>query len=165
VVTRTGDPAGLECFELRPNRSLSGGQLRAAYGAVAGTCLAVAGGFAALGFWPVLPFAGLEAVALGAALAISARSARVRETVAVASEVVAVVKQRRHTVRNWRFPRGWVRARLVRPAHAWYPSRLVIGCHGREVTVGGFLAEEERQALARELARACRPRTWRDQRP
>jgi uncharacterized membrane protein len=62
-----------QLIELRPNCSLS---LRAAFlffGFVCLTSFGIAGLMAAQGFWPVPPFAGLEMLVLGWALAISNR--------------------------------------------------------------------------------------------
>lgn len=42
-------------------------------------------------------------------------------------------------------------ASLQRHATGWYPSRLTIRSHGREVEVGRCLNEEERERLARDL--------------
>ena len=41
--------------------------------------------------------------------------------------------------------------RLERGSWRGWPSRLLVGSHGREVEVGAFLNEDERQALARRL--------------
>ena len=40
---------------------------------------------------------------------------------------------------------------LERTRNSWYPARLVIRSHGREVELGRFLNEEEREQLAMEL--------------
>jgi len=45
----------------------------------------------------------------------------------------------------------WTHVRLERASWRGWPSRLLVGSHGREVEVGAFLNEDERQALARRL--------------
>ena len=45
----------------------------AAFAGLAAVTLAIGAGFALLGAWPVLPFAGLEIVALGAAFLVHVR--------------------------------------------------------------------------------------------
>jgi hypothetical protein len=50
-----------------------------------------------------------------------------------------------------RFPRHWTRATLSRDPRGWYPSRLVLRCHGRRCEVATRLVETEREALAAEL--------------
>jgi len=45
----------------------------------------------------------------------------------------------------------WTHVRLERGSWRGWPSRLLVGSHGREVEVGAFLNEDERQALARRL--------------
>ena len=64
---------------------------------------------------------------------------------------------------NWSFQAAWAKIRLVQPGHRWYPKRLLIGAHGREVEVGEFLTEEERETAAKTLKQALRAHSaWRD---
>jgi uncharacterized membrane protein len=51
----------------------------------------------------------------------------------------------------------WVRLRLVNGKQRGWPSRLLLGSHGREVEVGKFLNEEERRALAHRLTELLLP--------
>lgn len=45
----------------------------------------------------------------------------------------------------------WVKVQIEPGAWRGWPSRLLVGSHGRFVEVGAFLNEEERQALAQRL--------------
>ena len=54
--------------------------------------LTVAVGFALAGYWPILPFAGLELLALGAALRWSLREGQRRELIRVDEDRVLVRK-------------------------------------------------------------------------
>lgn len=45
----------------------------------------------------------------------------------------------------------WTHVRLESGSWPGWPSRLLVGSHGREVEVGAFLNEDERQLLARRL--------------
>jgi uncharacterized membrane protein len=47
----------------------------------------------------------------------------------------------------------WTHVRLESGPWPGWPSRLLVGSHGREVEVGAFLNEDERQALARRLTK------------
>jgi hypothetical protein len=40
---------------------------------------------------------------------------------------------------------------IERAPIAWYPSRLLVACHGERVEIGRFLNEKERQSLAKEM--------------
>jgi uncharacterized membrane protein len=50
----------------------------------------------------------------------------------------------------------WVRVRIEPGLWRGWPSRLLIGSHGREVEIGAFLNEEERQQLAQRLTELLR---------
>jgi uncharacterized membrane protein len=114
--------------------------------------LAVAGSFAAAGYWPVLPFAGLELLALGGALHWSMRQGRRRELIRVDDDTVTVSKFAGGSEREYKFSRPWTRIELLRPAAANWPCRLVLRSKGRSVEVGSFLTEAERDGLRRRLA-------------
>jgi len=45
----------------------------------------------------------------------------------------------------------WTHVRLETGRWRGWPSRLLVGSHGREVEIGAFLHEDERQALAQRL--------------
>jgi uncharacterized membrane protein len=51
----------------------------------------------------------------------------------------------------------WVRVRLAAGRERGWPSRLLLGSHGREVEVGRFLNDEERRILAHRLTELLRP--------
>ncbi len=136
---------------IRPNQSLTWRNAVKVYIVIALVCLAVGVFFALHGFWPVLPFAGLEVAVLGAAFyVVLARSQR-REIVSVDRERVTVEKGRRVPEKRWECPRAWARIQLERSPIAWYPSRLSLAFQGSQVEIGSFLNEKERQTLALEL--------------
>jgi uncharacterized membrane protein len=51
----------------------------------------------------------------------------------------------------------WVRVRLEAGRWRGWPSRLLLGSHGREVEVGQFLNDAERRILAQRLTQLLRP--------
>lgn len=112
--------------------------------------------FGAAGFWPVIPFAGLELLALGTALYLCARRCHCSEVVFVRPHCVEVEKGRYRPEERWHFPRAWAKVELVVPLHRQHPSKLVIRSHGREVELGAFLNEWERRAFAGDLRQAIR---------
>ncbi len=141
---------------IRPNRSLTRQQLQFAFLGIAVVCLGIAGVFTVMGLWPILPFAGAEVIAVGIGFYLSALGGREVEVVSVASDKVAVEKGRRRTRQRWEMQRTWAQIRLLRSRLRWYPTRLVIRSHGKEVELGGFLSEQERRQLAGELQHAIR---------
>lgn len=151
MVFVSSDQYDRHCFELRPNRSMSWNATVVFYLGVVAFSLTIAVAFLLLGFWPILPFAGVELLGLGSALYLCAKSGEAREVVRVSETSVTIEKGVKHVERSWQFNRGWTRVTLVAPRVAWYPSRLLVGSHGTVVEVGQFLNEQQRRQLAGEL--------------
>src|ERR1700733_8557738 len=107
-------------------------------------CFGIAGVLTFLGFWPVLPFAGLEMLILGVALRLSLARRNHRQTIVVSDADVAVQSTIGKISSEVVFPRHWARVKLRRSTSRLHPSRLVIESHGRQCAVGDFLTEEER---------------------
>jgi uncharacterized membrane protein len=140
-------------FELAPNCSLTPRGARLFVGSLAAVTFAAAGFFALQGFWPVLPFAGLEIGLLAWAVRASLRRGSERELIVVSDEQVVVERRMPSGSRRTVFPRHWARVTLRGPLKAPYPSRLTIESHGRACEVGRFLTEDERRRLAARLER------------
>ena len=115
--------------------------------------LTIALSFSLLGYWLILPFAGLELGALATALYLSAVRADTREVISISGSMIAVQKGRRLPAETAWFQRGWAKVVVRRPRRRGYPTRLFIRCHGREVEIGGCLNEHERNRLADDLRR------------
>jgi uncharacterized membrane protein len=140
-------------IEICPNCSLS---VRAAllfFGSLCLVSFTIAGIMASQGFWPVLPFAGLEMAFLGWALKTSMQRRHHRQTITVTDiDVNVELRDREHSVQLV-FPRHWAQVKLRRPASRLHPSRLTIESHGRHCELGSFLTEAERRGLALRLQR------------
>ena len=141
------------CVVIRPNCSLSWRRTVTVFCGFAVISLSIALGFTLLGYWLILPFAGMELTLLALALYVSALRAHRREVISIEGVTVSVQKGGREPKEATWFPRGWVRVILARPQWHGYPTRLLIRCHGREVEVGGCLNEDERNRLAEDLRR------------
>jgi uncharacterized membrane protein len=136
---------------IRPNQSLSWRDAVRIYVAISACCLGIGVLFAVYGYWPVLPFAGLEVIVLGIAFYRCLMRSQLREVVTVSGEVVSVEKGRHQPQKRWECPRAWARVVLEHAPIAWYPRRLMVAFQGRRVEIGEFLNEEERGVLADEL--------------
>lgn len=141
-------------FVIRPNRSLSWTQMKLVYAGLASLCLLVAIGFTLMGYWLVLPFAGAEVVLLAVGFYLCALDGRETEVVRIKDDRIAIEKGRDRTRTVWELDRSWARIELLAPRIEWYPSRLVIRSHGKQLQLGAFLTDGERERLARELKRA-----------
>ena len=151
MVSTVVDSAGHWRYVLRPNRSASWSQIKIFFALIASVSVAIALVFTALGFWPVLPFAGAELIVLWCCLCQNTSAADTTEVIDIDAHTVAVARGRRTPQRRWRFARCWARIRLEPAPARLHPSRLLIGSHGRSVHLGSFLTEAERRALARDL--------------
>lgn len=157
MVKQVCDTAGQKCHWLiRPNQSMRWQSAIKVYLAITACCLAVAVFFALHGFWPVLPFAGLEVIVLGGAFYVCMVRSEQREIVSVNADRLTVEKGRRKPQEHWECPRAWARINLERSRIAWYPSRLSVSFKSEQVEIGSFLNEQERCLLAAELQQAVR---------
>lgn len=144
-------------FELRPNSSLTPRAAAWFYGSLGAVSLTIAIGFAALGFWPVLPFAGLELAVLYWAVSRVMQRARAREYIRVDDESVVIEKclPGRHGIASrieYAFRRPWTRIELRATEPAHWRTRLLLSSRGRSVEVGAFLTDGERRGLKERLA-------------
>jgi len=140
-------------IEICPNCSLTQRNARLFFAAACLVPFAIAGFLTLRGFWPVLPFAGLEMVLLGWALHSSLERRFHRQTITVTDADVSVDTRDRSRCEHVVFPRHWAQVKLRRPAARLHPSRLTIESHGRQCELGSFLTEEERCGLALRLQR------------
>lgn len=157
VAIETDDERGGRRFLLRPDFGANWRQTVTLYVVLAVLALTVAVALAVAGFWPVLPFAGLELALLGWALYVSARRGSERQVIWVGPTTVEVQTGHRGPERSWTFERSWTEVRLLRSGHSWYPGRLLLRSRGQELEIGHFLHEEERVWLARELTNCIGP--------
>jgi uncharacterized membrane protein len=141
------------CVEIHPNCSLSVRGARVFFFAACAVPFGMGSVLAWKGFWPVLPFAGLEMALLAWALKVSLERRYHSQTITVTEADVRVESRERLRSSQVVFPRHWARVKLRRPAAQQHPSRLTIESHGRQCELGSFLTEEERRGLALRLQR------------
>lgn len=142
---------GVRTFVVMPNRSMSWRGLVGSYAGISTVTLAVAFYFYFRGLTLVLPFSGLELLFLGAVLYVTAWRSDWREVVSVTDAKVSVETGRREPENHFEFQRQWLQLILTRRG-GWYPSRLLMRSRGRQIEIGRFLNEQERQGLAEMLA-------------
>jgi uncharacterized membrane protein len=140
-------------IEICPNCSLSARGARLFFAAACIVPCGIAVVLALKGFWPVLPFAGLEMALLGWALGVCLERRFHSQTITVTEADVRIDTRARNACEHVVFPRHWAQVKLRRPAARLHPSRLTIESHGRQCELGSFLTEEERRGLALRLQR------------
>lgn len=119
-----------------------------------GVCaLLIALRFAILGAWIVLPLAIAEIVGLGLAFYLVARSGRQCEIIDVNDTEIRVVLDDGRKREEWSFQPYWVQVILQADPIAWYPNRLFLRSHGKQIEIGRSLTDEERRQLSDDLQR------------
>ncbi len=135
---------------IKPNASLSDEGVAKLIVGLMVFSLVVAVGFAMAGAWMVLPFAGLELLALVIAFVIVLRHAGDYEMITIEDDAVELEQCRLGEVVKHRFQRYWVRASLREESNG--RLSLVIGSHDKEVEFGRtMISNEQRAQLLREL--------------
>ena len=123
--------------------------------ALAGIILVVGFGFARIGAWLVLPFAGLEIVAFAYAFHYIYLHSGDFESITIENDSVVVEKRNYKEVTTTVFQRHWAQVSLREVASVGGiigKSGLFIRSHGKEVEFGkNFMNDEQRALLAREL--------------
>lgn len=139
----------------RPNNSLTPQASMKVLGALAGIVLIVGFGFAHMGAWLVLPFAGLEILAFAYAFYYIHLHSADFESITIESDRVVVEKRNYKVVTTTVFQRHWAQVNLREVASVGGvigKSGLFIRSHGKEVEFGrSFINDEQRVELAREL--------------
>lgn len=153
--------AGIHCSELahaagfervaRRNNSLSSAGRILVFAFLFIVSIGIAGAFATLGAWLILPFAGLEMLGLYWAFCYVDRHSADYERIEIAGDRVRVEQFEAGRAISHEFNRCWAQV-VASPGGA----RLALRSHGREVEIGRHVNDDERLALALELGRQFR---------
>ncbi|MEO7854341.1 MAG: DUF2244 domain-containing protein, partial [Rubrivivax sp.] len=136
-----------EQWLLKRNCSLAPRQMLAVFVALGAVSMAIAVAFWWLGAPAVLPYAGLELLTLGVALALYARHAGDLEHITLRDGVLEVEHRCGGQVEHTRLRADWVRVEALRNG----TGLLELSAQGRRIHVGRYLRPVMRIALAREL--------------
>lgn len=140
---------------ISPNRSLSRRGLRVLMAVIIAFNLMVALFLLVLGAPLILPFLGLDILAIWWALNVSFRAADRRERVRVTVEAITVSREdERGTRLVWTSPTAFTRVDVDQPGE--HEARVRLRIHRRRLTVGRALSPPERVAFGDALQRAIR---------
>ncbi|HVB49259.1 MAG TPA: DUF2244 domain-containing protein [Burkholderiales bacterium] len=138
---------------VKRNCSISPHGLLRVFALLAGVAIGIATAFALLGAWLILPFAGIEIVALGAAFLLNGRHAADYERIELAGGRLTVEQAVAE-----RTARVELDARLARVelAEETGRARVLLCAPGGEFEIGRHLDAETRVEFAAELAKRLR---------
>jgi uncharacterized membrane protein len=109
--------------------------------------------FLAMGAWPVLGFFGLDAGLVYLAFRLNYRSGRLFETVELTPDLLTVTRVHPSGKReSFDFNPYWVRVLLAEGPQGRTELRLAL--HGRELSFGRFLTDQERRSFSDVLREA-----------
>ena len=145
-----GGPAEVFVFRSGPRCSLTRTQERLAFWSLAASCFATATGFALLGYWLILPFAGLEIGLLAWAFQAMRRREGDYETLMIEDELIVLEWHAGTRGERREMNRPWVRV-LCDCSAPGRDCRLRLSSHGRETEIGQYLSDEARLQLAATL--------------
>ncbi|MGH6625988.1 MAG: DUF2244 domain-containing protein [Burkholderiaceae bacterium] len=137
---------------LKRNCSVTPAQLGWLYASLCLVSLGIGAFFWLRGAPLVMPFAGLELVAVGIAFVVYARHATDGERISLEGTRLVVELESAGRLERSEFSREWVR---VEPL-AGDGSLIEVSGQGRSVQVGRYVRPELRPALAREIRMALR---------
>lgn len=138
-------------FVLTPNCSISWSGLVVFYLFTCLVALAVGLFFTLQGLWLVLPFSGLEMLALGLGLHLTSRKVYRQEVITLDRARIRIEKGVLQIDQCWVFETPGVRLLDEQPGAHNRPRRLVLGAHGKYIEVGNFLDNPEKDELAFQL--------------
>lgn len=141
---------------IQPTRSMTWKEARHFILLVTVISISIGTWFWSLGFPMILPFSGLEALAVAAAFYVVLRDGEKREVVSISDREIIVEKGRLSPELRESFELAWVRIHLINSPLRWHPTRLFLESHGRSVELGDFLTNGERESIAFELINAIK---------
>ena len=141
----------LKRIVLIPNRSINWSLLVRFYVFICGVSITIATVLTFLGYWMVLPFYGLEMLALGAGLYATCRKIYQQEVIVISNDIIRIEKGAHRVDKSWEFNKYWVRITLENKGSISKSLYLMIGSHGNYVEVGSSLTKSEKESLAIEL--------------
>ena len=103
----------------------------------------IAAGFALVGAWPILPFAGLEMLALGSTLYYVCWKLRYRHVVILEDKKVLIQKGHYHSRHYWCFDRDSTSIQVTTQPHPWDAPQISLCNRGEQVSLGEFLSKED----------------------
>ena len=144
-------------WTLKRNCSASPRQLACVFGSIVAVSFAFGAAFALHGQWLILPFVGLELLAVAAAFLCYGRHAADYERIELQDGELRGERQDGARVERERLALPWARVEIDEAGRGWMQRvRLYVVAPGARVEVGRHLPDQRRRGLARELGQALK---------
>ncbi len=140
----------------KPNQSATWRSNKLVLLALSVPSLGAAVGFALVGAWPILPFAGLELTALGACLYYVNWKLQYRHVITLAPATVRIDKGFYLPRHSWTFNRESTGLSIEPERHPWDAPGLSLQCAGERIGIGEFLNREDGLILQQHLRQELR---------
>ena len=137
---------------LLPNRSASWTQTKLFLLAAGGLTLIIAIGWAAMGLWVVLPFAGIEVALLTGLMYKVSRSTYQRQVIVLEAERVVLEFGINFPRQRWVFARPDAFMTFADADHPMGTSTVELRDSSTHVEIGGFLNQKDKKKLLRVLS-------------
>ena len=151
----TGNRAVFDAV-LYPHRSLNQSQFKLLMLIVVSASAFIGFYFTLKGAWPVLGFFGLEILAVYWMFTRNFKDAENHETVRLYKDKLVIEDIYRKQTKQWEFNPNWVQISVKEPEAGRNNGCLNITSHGKGVSIGEFLSEEERLEFKDRLLDALR---------
>ena len=145
---------------VKPNKSATWRTNLYALIAISIPSLGAAIGFALLGAWPILPFAGAEIIGLAAALYYVNWKLEYRQVVTFQAASVKIEKGYFVPKRTWLWERDDTAVNVIEAKNQWEGPELWLHNKESRTTIGEFLNKEEAEDLLKRLRAELPVRTY-----
>lgn len=139
------------CLVLAPNRSASWHSNKCLLLIVGAVITAIAVGFAAIGAWMIVPFAGLEMLALGSALYWVNWQLHYRQVLWFDGQQLRIEKGHYGPRQQWCWSRRDTAVHVSEQALPGRPLNIHLSCGALSIPIGEFLSADDSQALLQTL--------------
>lgn len=152
----TSERDGSTIVIAKPNQSATWRSNQLALLAISVPSLGAAIGFALLGAWPILPFAGFELLALGSALYYVNWKLQYRHVITLNADQILIDKGFYAPKRRWQLDLSGALLSVTPATHPWDGPKLAVYNSQETVSVGEFLNRADALALEKILSKTLR---------
>lgn len=136
---------------LSPNKSMSWQTNKKILLAMFMVNMSIAAGWAYMGAWPVLPFAGLEVALVGLGMYYACWKLNFKEVMTISSHSFRLQKGVYFPKQEWSWPRQQVKLIKIPNTYRMSPAKFLLTSKHESVEIGAFLSLAEKKQLSKEL--------------